>query len=211
MDCAATAQTGTEADAAAIRLNDCELYPLAIGTRWTYRSGPLVFQERVVRHEHVENETCARIDTIFEDRVIAYEHLAVRPDGVYRVSVSGRPVKPPLKFLNLPAKPGERWTIDSQVSGQTIRGEFLASEESFALRSSQGDKDRSYQTHRVAGEKFQVSGSSITFSYDFVPRMGKVKQVVTTGGQQTVLELFEFTAAGDLPGRTAGRDNVLVR
>lgn len=200
-----------ETDESAIRLTSCELYPLTPGARWKFRSGPLVLEERVVRHEKINDETCARIDTIFEERIIAFEHLAVRADGVYRVSVNGRPVEPPLKFLDLPAKPGATWKVESSIAGQTIRGEFQSTEQTLAIRDPHGDKDRTYQTHRVTGEKFQVAEAELSFTYDFAPKIGKVKQVVKASGQETVLEMTDYIAPGDLPVRTASRDDSVER
>ena len=194
----------SDSPAASTALEQCELYPLAVGTQWIYRSGPLVVRERVAGHEPVQGELCARIETMYEDKVVSLEHIAVRPDGLYRVAVSGKPVQPPLKFLSLPATPGTKWAVNSTIAGKSIRGEFVASEGSFLVRSPTGDDDRTFKTDRVSGEDFRAGSEKVSFTYDFVPHIGKVKQVAKTAGLETTIELTDFLTPGQAPTRTAG-------
>jgi len=192
-------------------LDQCELYPLAVGTQWIFQSGPLMVREKVVAHEPMQGELCARIDTLYEDRVVSFEHIAVRKDGVYRVAVSGKPVEPPLKFLSLPSQAGEKWTVESKVAGKVIRGEFVASEGLFQVRSPHGDRDQTFKTHRVTGENFQAGSESISLSYDFVPQFGKVRQTAKTAGLETTIELKDFDEPGKTPTRTAKSGSNLLR
>ena len=192
-------------------LEQCELYPLAVDTLWTYRSGPLEIREKVARHEEIRGELCARIETFYEDRVISFEHIAVRPDGIYRVAVGGKPVLPPLKFISLPAKPGVKWTIDSLVAGKPLKGEFTTSEGTWQARSDRGDPDQTFKTYRVSGDSFQAGGEAVSFSYEFVPQVGKVKQTAKVHGLETTLELRHFSIPGQAPTRTAFGPRSLYR
>jgi len=192
-------------------LEKCEIYPLRVGTQWIYQSGPLEVQEKVVSHETIEGEPCARIETIYDGRVTGFEHIAVRDDGLYRVAVGGRPVTPPLKFLSLPARPGVKWTVSSAIAGKTIRGEFITSEGTFQARSPRGDQDQSFKTHRVSGENFEVGGESISFTYDFVPQVGKVRQTAKAHGLETTIELREMVAPDQTPTRTASGGRLRFR
>ncbi|QDT56291.1 hypothetical protein Pan44_43440 [Caulifigura coniformis] len=192
-------------------LDRCELYPLAVGTQWIFQSGPLIVREKVTAHEEMQGELCARIDTLYEDRVVSFEHLAVRSDGVYRVAVSGKPVEPPLKFLSLPPQAGAKWSVASKVADKMIRGDFVASEGQFHVRSSNGDRDQTFKTHRVTGENFQAAGESVSMSYDFVPQFGKVRQTARTAGLETTMELKDFHEPGQTPTRTARGGSNLLR
>ena len=192
-------------------LTQCELYPLAVGTQWSFQSGPLIVRERVVQHEDFRGERCARIDTIFDDELVSYEHIAVRADGVYRVGVSGKPIQPPLKIINLPARPDTKWTVDSSVAGQPIRGEFVSSEGTFSVRSRGGDADTTFKTYRVSGEKMTAGGTTLSLVYDFVPKFGKVKQVARTGGVEATLELKDYQTPPQVPTRSADRGGSLLR
>jgi hypothetical protein len=191
-------------------LEQCEIYPLVVGARWLYQSGPLVVQERVARHEEVHGELCARVETMFDDRVVSFEHLAVRADGVYRVAISGTPIEPPLRLVALPVKSGDRWNVDSTVSGQRVRGELVTSEGTYARRHS-GDADQKFKTHRIVGERFRIGSSEMTLEYEFVPRLGKVRQTAKTTGQETMLELREFSLPGQMPTRSASLLDGLFR
>jgi hypothetical protein len=196
---------------AATALEQCEIYPLAVGSLWIYKSGPLEVREKVVRHEEMQGEMCARIETIFDDRVVSFEHVAVRADGIYRVAVGGTPIDPPLKFVSLPVRPGDKWTVDSKIAGKPIRGEFTTSEGTFQARSPRGDQDQSLKTHHVAGQKFQTGGETVSFSYDFVPQIGKVKQTAKAHGLETAIELNDFLAPGQSPTRSASGKSLLLR
>jgi hypothetical protein len=198
-----------EPDESAQRLTTCEMYPLGVGTQWTYRSGPIVLFERVAKHEKIGNETCARVETMLDERIVNYEHLAVRADGVYRVSVAGRPVNPPLRLLKLPAKAGDDWTVESKIGGQTIRGQFKTREEPLVLRDSRPEGDRPLTVFVVSGEDFRVAESPISTSY--AARFGKVKQTIVTDGQTTVMELLEFAAPGEPRARSASRSSDYYR
>ncbi len=183
-------------------LTQCEWYPLAVGTQWIYSSGPLVLREKVVRHEALQGESCARIETYAEDRVVHIEHVAVREDGLYRVAIAGKPVEPPLRFLALPPEPGQKWTVDSKIGGQSLQGEFVTSEGAFTVRSPRGDRDNTFKTHRVAGEKFLTEGAEISLSCDFVARVGKVRHSARFAGQELTLELRDLLTPGQTPTRT---------
>jgi hypothetical protein len=197
--------------AAATALEQCELYPLARETIWIYRSGPLEVREKVVKHEEIRGELCARIETFYDDRVVSFEHVAVRSDGVYRVAVGGTPIEPAVKIISLPAKPGAKWHVASSIAGQAVRGEFVSSEGSFHLRSPRGDQDQTLKTYRVSGEHFQAGGESVSFTYDFVPQFGKVRQTAKAHGLETTLELREMSTPQQSPTRTASGGTSLIR
>jgi hypothetical protein len=200
-----------EPPSATSSLEQCELYPLAEGTQWIYRSGPLEVREKVTCHEEFRGELCARVETLYEDRIISFEHIAVRDDGVYRVAVGGKAVEPPLKFISLPARAGAKWAVNSLVAGKTIRGEFTSSEGTWQARSPQGDRDRSFKTYRVSGEDFQAGGESVSFTYEFVPHVGKVRQTARVHGLETTIDLRDIVPAGQTPTRAASGSSLLYR
>jgi hypothetical protein len=182
-------QPATRADQA---LDRCEHYPLGVGREWTFWAGPLEIIERVSRHEKVGDELCARIETEFNGKVVSFEHVAVRSDGVYRVAVAGRPIEPPLRFLKLPARAGDTWKVDSLIAGEPIRGDFKTSEAALTIDDSE------FSTIVVAGKDFHAGKSQLSFTYYFAPGIGKVKQVVVVNGMETTLEL-KTLPVGDEP------------
>ncbi|OAI52118.1 hypothetical protein AYO47_01225 [Planctomyces sp. SCGC AG-212-M04] len=206
-----SADNPATSQAAASALDQCEIYPLGVNTVWIYRSGPLEVREKVAKHEEIQGQLCARIETFYDDRVVSFEHLTVRSDGVYRVATGGKPIEPPLKIISLPAKPGVKWTVASSIAGQAVRGEFVSSEGTFHLRSPRGDQDQTLKTYRVTGEHFQAGGESVTFTCDFVPQYGKVRQTAKAHGLETTLELRDISTPQQTPTRTAAGGTLYIR
>jgi hypothetical protein len=181
-------------------LDSCEHYPLSVGREWTFASGPLQIVERVAAHETVGDELCARVETSFGEKVVGYEHLAVRKDGVYRVAIAGKPVEPPLKFLALPAAAGQKWSVNSTIVGQNISGEFETSEGKVSVAREE------HAAIAVECKKFRFGKGELSTTSYFVPGIGKVKQVVVANGQETTLELQSMTTGSFTAPRDAARE-----
>jgi hypothetical protein len=184
------------ADADSKPLNDCEWLPLGVGREWSYTSGPLLLVERVTRHEEFGGEFCARLETILGEKIVSFEHLAVRKDGIYRVGLNGKAIEPPLLFARLPLEAGAKWSVDSKIAGQNVKGDFSTREETIQIGND------SVPTMVVEGKNFKVGGSDLTFTYYFAKKVGKVKQSVAVNGEATVLELPSLqNATTALPAR----------
>ena len=166
-----------------------EFFPTAIGTQWVYRSGVVEVLERITAHERVGNDVCARVESILNGKVVSFEHIAVRPDGVYRVAVAGQPVNPPFRFAKFPPKLNDRWEVNSAVLGQAIKGTFATGQASVKVPAGE------FQTLTTTGTGFKVQESDLAFTYHFAKGVGKVKQLTQiggAGGKEVVLELKEF-------------------
>jgi hypothetical protein len=173
-------------------LRECSVYPLAVGTEWVYAMGPVEMLERVTAHEMVGEELCAKLETVYNGKVIAFEHITVREDGVYRVSVAGQSVEPAFCLLKWPAEEGDEWEVASTIQEQSLSGSFAVSLGDVTVPAGE------YQTVHVESAGFSVpqeDGTTIPlqFSYDFATGVGKVKQVVQIGEMSTEMELKEVT------------------
>ncbi|MCA8997615.1 MAG: hypothetical protein KDA80_11535 [Planctomycetaceae bacterium] len=166
-----------------------ELYPLKVGNEWVFKSGPVELIEKVAAIEEINGEPCARIETVYNGKVVAHEHLAVRKDGVYRVAVAGQLVDPPLCFLKFPAQPGTQWAVRSKVKESEIAGRFVLSQTKVQLPAGE------YPALMAEGKDFESEGTKLSFSYYFIPRVGKVKQQISAGGKEAVLLLKTFRPA----------------
>ncbi|MBX3444145.1 MAG: hypothetical protein KF774_17210 [Planctomyces sp.] len=178
-------------------LDACEVYPLGVGREWTFQSGPAELHERVTKHELIGEELCARVETTLNNRIVSYEHIAVRDDGVYRVAIAGKPIEPPLRFIMLPARAGDTWKVDSQIVGQSVRGEFKTDVQTVKI----GGEEVSALV--VDGRNFRAGDNEIAFKYFFVPQVGKAKQIVETNGQTVTLELRALPNPAAAKRRTA--------
>lgn len=179
-----TATTGDDS------LRECSVYPLAVGTEWVYAVGPVEMIERVASHEMVGDEMCVKLETVYNGNVVAFEHITVREDGVYRVSVAGQAVEPAFCILKWPADEGDTWEVDSSIRGESLSGSFVLSLSEVSVPA--GD----YLTVHAQSEGFTAptaEGETIplSFSYDFAQGVGKVRQVVQIGERSTSMELKE--------------------
>ncbi len=186
MVAAATAVTADDT------LRECSVYPLAVGTEWVYAMGPVEMQERITAHEMVGEELCAKLETVYNGEVVAFEHLAVREDGVYRVSVAGQAVEPAFCLLKWPAEEGDEWEIESSIRGESLSGSFTVSLGEVTVPAGE------YQTVHVQSAGFSVPQAEgevipLSFSYDFATDVGKVRQVIMIGEKETSMELKEVT------------------
>ncbi len=183
-------------------LGECRVYPLAVGTEWVYAMGPVEMVERVTAHELVGDEICAKLETVYNGNVVAFEHITVRDDGVYRVSVAGQAVEPAFCLLQWPAAEGDEWQIDSAIVGQSLTGSFTVSLGQVTVPAGE------YATVHCQGAGFSAptaAGESIplSFSYDFATDVGKVRQVVQIGERTTTMELKELIIPSSAPSLDA--------
>ncbi|SFI97887.1 hypothetical protein [Planctomicrobium piriforme] len=166
-----------------------ELFPTAVGTRWVYDAGPVEVTEEIVGEDLIEGERCLKLETRVNGKPISFEHLAVRPDGVYRVTIAGERVMPPLCFLKSSPQSGERWSVKSKVGEIDVSGEFAGGKSLVQTPSGR------YSVITAHGTRFQSPGGELEFTYSYAPGVGKVKQVISIQGKSAQLVLKEFHPA----------------
>jgi len=165
------------------------LFPTAVGSKWIYEAGQYQLIEEISRTEMIDGELCIRIDTSINGKFAAHEHLAVRQDGIYRVSIAGERVTPPLCILKYPVRKGAQWEVASVVKDVKIAGQFVIGQETVTVPAGQ------FQAISVRGSQFESEDGALDFTYYFVPGMGKVKQVIATSGKSMELVLKEYQPA----------------
>lgn len=168
---------------------DKSYYPLQVGNQWTYKSssGHQVVV-RVTKEEKIGDVPCARLETSVEGKAQSSEHLAAKPDGVYRYAGNGVKFDPPILILKLPAKKGETWKVDSKYGSVTIRGGYATTAERVTVPAG------AYEAVAVRGEGFQIGDTPAETTAWYAPGVGLVKQVADFGGKKTTLELEKFEA-----------------
>ncbi|WP_437202569.1 hypothetical protein [Planctomicrobium sp. SH664] len=166
------------------------LYPLTLGSEWTYQAGEVELIEKVGGFDEINGEWCARIEVRMNGKLIASEHIVVRKDGVYRTAIMGDAVVPPLCFLKLPPQLGETWEVKSTLKEEPISGRFTIERET--VQTPSGSEQVAICSR---GSDFQVQGQPLNFTYYFVPGIGKVRQIVSAGDKKTTLELKSYRIA----------------
>jgi len=165
-------------------------FPLAVGSKWSYKCGENHFQLKVVKFEKVGATNCARLELFVNDKSQAAEHLAVTKDGVLRFSFDGKKAEPPIPFLELPVKAGKTWKVESKVDGQPLKGSFTSGVEQ-SVKVPAG----TYTTATVTGTDLEANGVKLSLKYYFAENVGMVKQVIDIGGQKIVIELEKYEPA----------------
>jgi len=166
-----------------------EYYPLKVGNKWTYKVTGSDITMKVAAFEKVGETMCAKIETIINDKAVAYEHIAVAEDGIYRHSLNGVKPDKPVRFLKLPVKKDDSWDIDAKIGSQTIKGKFVTKEEKVKVLNKE------YDTVIADGKDFDINGKQSSIKYWFAKDVGIVKLQFSMDGQDTILELENYEAA----------------
>lgn len=160
------------------------LYPLKKGSKWVYKTGDQTVEVVVAGPD----KDGTKLDTLVNGKSVASEVVQVKADGVYRVSVKGDKVDPPVKFLALPAKKGEAWKVDSKVGTQTVKGEFKTADDKAKIKV--GDKE--YEAVYVECPECDVAGAKSAIKYWFAKDKGVVKLSYSIQNTEAVLELKDY-------------------
>jgi hypothetical protein len=172
-------------------------YPLGLGAMWYYKIGENRYTLKVAKYEKIGDLTCARVEmTVGEDsKVASVEHIGVTAEGVVRAAFDDKSAVPPVLFLKLPPKKGEKWKVDSvvgktdKVPGEKVSGEFVAGEEAKVAVPA-----GTYDCVTVSAQDFDANGMKLNFVYYFAKDYGMIKQVIEVAGQKVVIELEKYEA-----------------
>ena len=167
-----------------------ELFPLKKGSKWVYKVDAQEVTVEVVGTEKIGNDEYIKVDTKVGGQVKASELYSIKADGIYRAKVKDDKIDPPVKILQLPAKKGDSWKIDSKVGTQTVKGEFKLTDDKVKVKVAAGDFDNAVL---VEGIDLDIAGTKTTVKQWFVPNKGIVKLSYTIQQTESTLELKEYT------------------
>src|SRR6185312_1005861 len=134
---------------------------------------------------------CARLEVTRDGKVIAWQHLSVTADGVYRHDLTDQHTgsavtqtpKPPILVLKLPPKSGDTWKVDSKADGKTFRGAFKIDEQEIKVPAG------SYKCVRVTSQDLEINGLKPIITTYFASGAGMVKQIIQEGDSKIEIEL----------------------
>lgn len=163
-----------------------DLFPLAVGTAWTYRvSGQDErFVVRAVREEMVGEKMCVLLEASLRDRVVATEHLAFTKVGLCRFRADKEDIEPHVCILKPGAARGTTWRPKYQLAGRPAAATFRM----------QGQEEVSVPAGKYKAVVVQASMGEGTAWWVqtrswYAPGVGLVKQTVEEGKRLTTLEL----------------------
>ena len=129
-----------------------------------------------------------RLKTVSGSKELS-EHVVVLKDGIYRFTTAQKDITPPLRFLKLPLKKGETWTVNSVSENVQLTGTFTCDDENVKVPGGQ------FQAKHVWSKDFQLGTEKMTLEYWFAEYVGIVKQHVHVSNSDVFLELEEFKGA----------------
>jgi hypothetical protein len=174
--------------------SDQSYYPLQVGNTWYYKLGDNKYTLRVAKFEKVGDLNCARVEMAVDEKVTAFEHIAITEEGVVRVSYDERRSEPPLLFLKLPHKKDATWKVDSvigktdKVPGEKVSGTFKQGEAG-KVGVPAGLFDNVITS---SAQDLDANGLKLNFTCYFAKGVGMIKQEIDVGGQKVIIELEKF-------------------
>ncbi|GBD35864.1 hypothetical protein HRbin36_00979 [bacterium HR36] len=167
-------------------------FPLAVGNTWRYvNSAGAESVTQVSQQEKVKDETGYRVETSVGNRVVSWEVLAARDDGIYRLAANDVPLNPPILILKNPPKLNEAWSFQAQVKDRRIQGKLTVQ----SLNEEVVTRAGKFQCLKVGGDGLQLDNQKLSLTIWFAPNVGPVKFSVKLGEQETLLELVEYKVA----------------
>ena len=185
---AAPAPAAAPPPAAAPAAPTGDYYPLKAGTKWVYKVGEVLVTVKVAGDEKGGGTA---LETLVNDKKVATEVIQMTPEAIVRNKINSSEIKPAVAILKLTggkATKGDKWTVNSTIQGQTVKGDFTTTDDKAAVEVN-GQK---YTAVAVEGE-FDIAGTKTSVKYYFAPGVGIVKQSYSIQGNEAVLELKEFT------------------
>jgi hypothetical protein len=180
---------------------DNEYYPLKVGHKWTYivNDDPKkvveievepaeVFVRKVTKDGKTSEEkfTSFLLKSTSGDKVTR-DQVVVMKDGVYRLSLAGTPINPPLLFFKFPVKSGEQWPSDSVSGTTTVKGTNTAT----LVKSDDKKLDYwviSYNNNKAGKERIDIT-------YWFAPGFGMVQQHLKMENHEILMKMKRFHPA----------------
>jgi hypothetical protein len=160
-----------------------EIFPLAIGNRWTYRiNGKEKFVVTALRNEKIGDALCTRLEARGKADGFSSESVAVRNDGLYRYRDEGFDLDPPLKFCKLPLKKGDTWKATYKIGGKTGAIRYEVDTDTVTVPAG------SYTAWVIRGEGGEDK-NKVKFTSWYVAKVGLVKQSIEDSKMAWMLEI----------------------
>jgi hypothetical protein len=170
------------------QVKSSEYFPLKIGTTWHFKSDGQKLTMKVIKHEKLGDVFCAQLEMTKGREPLLTEHVAVRPDGLYRYALNDKSLDPPMCFLRLPPKKGDKWRVAYKFETAKVNMELTLGEEEIKVPAG------TYKTIVASTNEYQVGDQKVQYTMWYAKGIGIVKAVQKNAGKRFVLELEKFEA-----------------
>lgn len=186
-------------------------FPTKLGTRWTYRvqGQPDLVYLLAAKQESLGDQVCVRMDlkvdliAAMTDKValvtsgafipvgrtrfvtVSTEYVAPLKDGIYRFMIDGDLISPPVNFLQAPVKAKDQWKNEFKIKDKKGKVTYTADFEDVDVPAGKY-KDALL----ITGLTFD-NGAITKMQNWYAPNVGMVKQLITSGKEETLLELIK--------------------
>jgi hypothetical protein len=171
------------------KVPDSEYYPLKVGTTWDCKAAGQTAKVRVARHEKFGDKMCAVVEMEIGGAVVSSEYISVEKNGLYRHSLDGKKLDPPVKFLPLPPKDGDTWKAETKFAGQDLKAEFKTSFDDVKVAAG------NYTKALLVTSAVELLGQKSKNKAWYAKGVGMVRAEMEIGGQIVVIEMEKFTPA----------------
>lgn len=167
--------------------------PLKVGNKWTYKievgGQSLETVQKVVKIEKKDGKEIATLEVEIGGQTLS-EQTSSDEKGIFRYSIQGMPIEPPVQALKLPFKKGETWEAKFTAQGQETKVAYKSeAEEEVSVPAGK------YKTVMVSAQ-FEVMGQQFSAKIWYAPGVGIVKQSFDFGGGGSFSsELVKFEQA----------------
>jgi hypothetical protein len=199
------------AGSAQAQLQTTPLYPLKIGTRWTYdvtagkeapakddvkkivtieveREEPYSRKKKGADGKDVTVKNTGFILKMTSGAKVTRDHVVVLEDGVYKVHVAGTQINPPLCVIKLGTT--GPWEADSKSGNTTVKGSF--SVRAVGVKVPAG----TFKDAFLISFNNNINGDDrIEIDSWYVVDVGMVRMRVLQKGHENVLELEKYEPA----------------
>lgn len=167
--------------------DESDLFPMSIGSRWTYRIAGQDDRLVIVAAgtEKIGDIRCVRLEGRLQNRVIATEHVAKLKEGVFRLRNDGSDLEPPLMICKFPAVNGDTWRAEYKMNDKKAAIDYECDREDIVVPAGK------YKAVVIRSEVAE-GGGKLKSTVWYAPRVGMVKQVIEDGENKIMLSLERF-------------------
>jgi hypothetical protein len=182
--------------AAQVLLKESPYYPLKVGNRWEYKVEGGKLTVKVTKIEEIAGTQAAVVEVYDNDRLLSKEHVAVKDDGLYRLSFSDKVADPAVLFFKAAAAKGDKWDVASKIDGEELKASNTVdtAEVPVPAGSVAGKKVEPKPKAEAVAVTIDstITGTKVVSTLYFVKDVGIAKQVLKVGDRDVVLELSDY-------------------
>lgn len=169
--------------------NKFNYYPLDVGNAWHFRlninGNNVPSSVRISKHENINGVLLARLDSLNGPIT---EHLTQTDKGIFRHRINGAAVTPAFQLMPYPPVVGAKWSNEFTTDLEPGRHRYTGEIQQEEVVTVPAGKFKTLRVHL----RINQLGNPVDTTYWFANGIGFVKQQVSVGGLDMMMELDRF-------------------